>query len=260
MRRLKKKIFIGLFAGAVLTLSLVKHTALTPDSTQGNQTAQCCDSTNTSPIVASQQSPRENHASMNGTRGIGSIHKLQDVYSYDYFDDVQDVQIAAARKWGVKPVRNRKNAGKRKDELVFVGSNPFYKIDAAMNNSIPYLVPRAAIMLEDIARSFLDSLYLREIPLHKIIVSSVLRTEEDVARLRKINPNASEQSCHRFGTTIDIAYNRYQTVCPPGKQRRAVQNDTLKWVLTQVMRDMKETGRCYVKYEKKQGCFHLTVR
>lgn len=38
-----------------------------------------------------------------------------------------------------------------------------------------------------------------------------------------------------------------------------VRNDTLKWVLSEVLRDFREQGRCYVKYEVKQGCFHMTV-
>ena len=46
----------------------------------------------------------------------------------------------------------------------------------------------------------------------------------------------------------------------PGEPRRQVRNDTLKWVLAEVLRDMRESGRCYVKYEVKQGCFHITVR
>ena len=44
------------------------------------------------------------------------------------------------------------------------------------------------------------------------------------------------------------------------RPRRAVRNDTLKWVLSEVLRDMREAKRCYVKYEVKQGCFHLTAR
>jgi hypothetical protein len=39
-----------------------------------------------------------------------------------------------------------------------------------------------------------------------------------------------------------------------------VRNDTLKWVLSEVLRDMREQKRCYIKYEVKQGCFHMTVR
>ena len=31
-------------------------------------------------------------------------------------------------------------------------------------------------------------------------------------------------------------------------------------ILSEVLRDMREQGRCYIKYEVKQGCFHMTVR
>ncbi len=130
-----------------------------------------------------------------------------------------------------------------------------------MTHSIPCLVPRASELLSLIGRSYLDSLYVKGIPLHRIIVSSVLRTEDDVARLKMRNGNATEQSCHRFGTTFDVCYNRYSTVSlPGGPERRTVQSDTLKWVLSEVLRDIREQGRCYIKYEVKQGCFHITVR
>lgn len=189
-------------------------------------------------------------------------HPIRGVYSYrECFPDVQDVQIVAARAHGVTPVASRADAEKRKSELLYIGANPYYEIDPRMNRSIPYLVPRASHLLEHISRRFLDSLAVKQIPLHKLIVTSVLRTEEDVARLQRYNHNATEQSCHRFGTTFDISYNRFHTVSPPdGPERRAVRNDSLKFVLSEVLRDARDEGRCYVKYEVKQGCFHITVR
>ena len=57
-----------------------------------------------------------------------------------------------------------------------------------------------------------------------------------------------------------MAYNRYKTVEAPGEHRREVRNDTLKWVLAEVMRDMREKNRCLVKYEVNQGCWHITVK
>lgn len=193
---------------------------------------------------------------------FSSKHPIRGVYSYrECFPDIQDVQIVAARAHGVTPVASRADAEKRKSELLYIGANPYYEIDPRMNRSIPYLVPRASHLLEHISRRFLDSLAVKQIPLHKLIVTSVLRTEEDVARLQRYNHNATEQSCHRFGTTFDISYNRFHTVSPPGgPERRAVRNDSLKFVLSEVLRDAREEGRCYVKYEVKQGCFHITVR
>ena len=176
------------------------------------------------------------------------------------FPDNNDVQLVSANKHGVKPVENREDAENRKKELVFVGANPYYFIDP-LRSSIPYLVPRAAVLLNDIGRAYYDSLRIKNIPLHQIIVTSVLRSKEDVMKLRNYNGNATENSCHLYGTTFDVCYNRYKTINKlDGSKGRMVRNDTLKWVLSEVLRDMRENNRCYVKYEVKQGCFHITVR
>lgn len=175
------------------------------------------------------------------------------------FPDQNDVQLVAANKHGVAAVANRDDAERRKSELVYVGSSPFYHVDN-LKSSIPYLVPRAAELLHDIGRNFFDSLQTKQIPLHKVIVTSVLRSRADVAKLRSHNGNATENSCHLYGTTFDICYNRYKTVeDPEGESRRRVRNDTLKWVLSEVLNDMRQNKRCYIKYEVHQGCFHITV-
>ena len=277
MRRLKKKIFLGLFGGTVLLLGAVRLACPGVTGYAGEEETPAVEE-NFAARDKSVYGTRENrlrHAIKPDTArrvrlpslehdSAGSVrwHSVRSVPSYtDCFPDVQDVQIVAARRWGVSPVHSRKEAEHRLRELVYVGANPFYLIDGGMTHSIPYLVPRAANLLQAIGRSYLDSLYVKGIPLHRIIVSSVLRTEDDVASLQRRNGNATQQSCHLFGTTFDICYNRYSTVSPPGgPERRAVQNDTLKWVLSEVLRDIRGQGRCYVKYERNQGCFHVTVR
>ena len=177
---------------------------------------------------------------------IDKPHRIWSVPNYkNAFPDGQDIQILAAEKWGVRPVKNRENAEKRKNELVYVAASPYFHVDK-LNNSIPYLVPRAANLLQDIGQAFYDSLYVN--------VTSVMRSMDDVAKLQRHNQNATDRSCHLFGTTFDICYNRYHPVVKP------VRDDSLKWVLSEVLRDMREEGRCYVKYEVKQGCFHITVR
>ena len=159
----------------------------------------------------------------------------------------------------MKPVADRAEAERRKKELVYIGSNPYFHVDR-LRNSIPYLVPRASVLLQDIGRNFFDSLQVKGIPLHKIIVTSVLRSKADVEKLRNRNSNATQNSCHLYGTTFDVCYNRYKTVQDPdGPARRQVRNDTLKWVLSEVLNDIRLQKRCYVKYEVKQGCFHITV-
>ena len=181
-------------------------------------------------------------------------HRIRSVANYKTaFPDSQSVQIVAAEKWGVRPVQNREDAEKRMKELVYVGESPYYHVDR-LASSIPYLVPRAAVLLQDIGQAFYDSLYNKGVPFNKLIVTSVLRTMDDVAKLQRHNPNATERSCHLFGTTFDICYNRYHAVTRP------VRDDTLKYVLSEVLRDKRQEGRCYIKYEVKQGCFHMTVR
>lgn len=191
----------------------------------------------------------------------GENHPVMGVYSYSKaFPDSNELQLVSAKRLGVSIVKDRMEAEERKEELVYVAANPYYHVDR-LKNSIPYLVPRAAVLLNDIGRNFFDSLYIKGIPLHKMVVSSVMRSQQDLDNLRKKNRNASENSCHLHGTTFDIAYNRYVTVeDPDGPSRREVANDTLKWVLSEVVRDLRMQQRCYVKYEVKQGCFHITAR
>ena len=284
MRRLKKKIFLGVFGGMVAVLGVVRLACpeVTLPNDEGGHDVAAADTTRVAMPVPTreyssthtrvlQYSHESTESKLKGQElarltqdpeGRVRWHPVRSVPSYSAcFPDVQEVQIVAARKWGVRPVRDRKEAEHRRNELVYVGASPFYCLDKGMTHSIPYLVPRAADLLSTIGRNYMDSLYVKGIPLHQIIVSSVLRTQEDVARLQRRNGNAESQSCHLFGTTFDICYNRYSTVSPPGgPERRAVQSDTLKWVLSEVLRDIRQQGRCYIKYEVKQGCFHITVR
>lgn len=186
---------------------------------------------------------------------------LKSALTLDYaveFNDSNHVQLLAAQQWGVSPVKDRANAEQRKDELVYMACTPYYEL-ARLDASIPYLVPHAAILLQDIGRAFLDSLQARQMPLYRIVVSSVLRSEADVARLRRSNKNATENSCHLYATTFDINY----TVFKPVSSSREIDSDmeiTLKRILGLVLYDLRSQGRCYVKYERIQPCFHITVR
>lgn len=221
------------------------------------------------PGVAATATPVANETSADTTMVVNhnvlasttKPHPIRSVASYKQsFPDSNAVQLIAAERWGVTPVKDRADAESRKKELVYMSASPYYHVDP-LRQSIPYLVPRASILLHDIGRAFFDSLIVKGVPLHRFIVTSVLRTQEDVARLRNFNQNATENSCHLYGTTFDICYNRYQTVEDPhGQPRRQVRNDTLKYILSEVLRDMRQQERCYIKYEVKQGCFHMTVR
>ena len=270
-KELRKHRFVEAFGIVVIVLALVR--CAFPDiSTQKSETAEVLDSiaveaasvevepVETEPVESEpvEVVPAE------ATRYVADgerYHRIKSVPSYkNSFPDNNDVQLTAANRWGVKPVKNRRDAELRKNELVYIDCSPYYYIDP-LYSSIPYLTPRAAILLQDIGQAFFDSLQVKGVPLHRFIVTSVLRTQDDVVKLRRHNGNATENSCHLYGTTIDICYNRYKTVEDPGgPSRRQVRNDSLKYILSEVLNDMRQQNRCYVKYEVKQGCFHMTVR
>ena len=176
------------------------------------------------------------------------------------FPDLNDIQLATAQKLGIPIIADREEAIRRKDELVYVGESPYYDIDK-LTYSIPYLIPRAARLLEEISRSFVDSLATRGIPFYKPLVTSLLRTQKDVNRLRRVNCNASANSCHCYGTTFDIAYSKFIPVCDPDAEKQTtVWPPELKQILAEVIDDQRKKGTCYVRYEVHQSCFHITAR
>lgn len=189
-------------------------------------------------------------------------HRIYSVSNYNLcFPDINDVQIAYAKRHGISPQATRRDLERQASErMVYVGSNPYYHVEE-LKRSVPYLVPRAALLLQKIGRNFMDSLFLKHIPPAHFIVTSVTRSIEDVAKLQNYNRNASANSCHFYGTTFDISYNRYQPISrPDGTTVRLARSDSLKWVLSEVLNDLRKQGACNVKYEVHQSCFHITVR
>ena len=170
------------------------------------------------------------------------------------FNDVNDVHVEKAKAVGL-----RKIPDKRDDidftRLVKVEDSDYLVIDD-LRYSVPYLTKAAAAELDRISRAFHDSLTRKQFPVYKLVCSSILRTEEDVARLKKSgNPNASDNSSHCYGTTFDITYTRYWR---DEETDEFMQPYELTKVLAEVLRDEKDAGRILVKYERKEHCFHIT--
>jgi len=182
--------------------------------------------------------------------------RREPVRQYDrLFNDLNEVQLEAARKNGLpEPITTDQAPNNRR--LVHIAPNQYYDVQK-LTHSVPYLVPKAAKLLEDMGKAFQDSLFNRGYNRnHRFTVTSVLRTEETVKQLRKTNVNSTENSCHCYGTTFDISYFTYTTP----QVGKAASVDKMRQILYQVAYDMKKQGRCYVKYEKKQTCLHITVR
>ena len=194
---------------------------------------------------------------------LNNPHNIRGVVSYKRsFNDLNDVQLATAKRIGIRPIASREEAEDEVESayLERIASCERYDVDS-LTHSIPYLIPKASALLDTIGVNFLDSLENKGLNPNKVIVTSVTRTKEDVKRLRRTNGNASLNSCHFYGTTFDLSWKRFAKVeDPDGRPMQDVNADTLKLVLSEVLRDLRKADRCYVKYELKQGCFHITAR
>lgn len=179
-------------------------------------------------------------------KNIGALGKV--------FNDSNYLQLQAARNMGIDPIEDLQSAYFMKRPLVKVSENEYYHIDS-LRHSLPYLVPEAAALLQQIGKNFIDSLHNRGGDNYKIKVTSLLRTPETVGRLRRVNVNATDSSTHQFATTFDISYTNFFCL----DERRQINQGDLKNLLAEVLLDLRKQGKCLVKYEYKTGCFHITV-
>ncbi|MCM1032473.1 MAG: DUF5715 family protein [Odoribacter sp.] len=172
------------------------------------------------------------------------------------FNDSNHIHLEAATALGINPIKTDADIINLSRPLVRISSCPEYFLDE-LTHSYPYLVPEAAQLLHDIGSAFNDSLVARGGGNYRIKVTSVLRTPATVKRLRRVNRNATEVSTHNFGTTFDISYSKFIYDSAEGPSRTF---EDLKNLLAEVLDDMRAKGRCFVKFEYKQSCFHITTR
>lgn len=194
--------------------------------------------------------------------GIGEAEGPREVIYYrnrlpysSLFADMNETHLNVARSLGLSAIPQAREDVKKLKNLVEITDNEYYIVDD-LKYSMPYLTKGAARELETIAKAFSDSLKSKNLLDYKLIVSSLLRTEEDVTRLKRSgNPNASSNSAHCYGTTFDITYTRYYS---EDESEAFMQPFELTKVLGEVLLDQKNSSRCLVKYERKEHCFHIT--
>ena len=173
-----------------------------------------------------------------------------------HFGDINSTQLSAARKYGITPLANRQEAAESVGSLCRVGDNAYYTL-APMSHSVPYLTPGAASLLSLIGQRFQQELAKSGYRKHRIVVTSLLRTEADVQRLQRTNSNATRNSCHMYATTFDLSYVRFNRIDTSGS---SVDNNTMANILGRVLNELRDSGLCYVKYETQQRCYHITSR
>jgi hypothetical protein len=133
-------------------------------------------------------------------------------------------------------------------KLILVSEGNGYRVDK-LTHSYPYVTPQSKAILNEIGQAF-QSLTKDET---FFTISSVTRTPEQQKNLRKRNRNATSGiSSHSYGVSFDISYIRFN-----GKRggNRSVQDD-----LEKVLNEFQAANKIFFIKERKQSCYHVTVR
>jgi uncharacterized protein YcbK (DUF882 family) len=170
-------------------------------------------------------------------------------------NDSNKFHLEVAEANGIEPIYTLSQAWQQGGRMEKLHTCEAYYLDN-LTHSMPYLVPKAHTLLKDIGIAFRDSLQARGGGDYRIKVTSVLRTPALVRQLRRRNRNAVDTSAHLFGTTFDISYLKF--ICDSARTPRT--QEDMKNLLGEVVEQMRQQNRCFVKYERKQACYHITVR
>jgi hypothetical protein len=195
---------------------------------------------------------------------------------------LNDDHVAAARRNGVGPARDSANVAAlvRSGDLVRLPDSTRWWVLRDLDRSLPYVTPGTRAALEEIGRRFHARLDERGLPPFRLDVTSVLRTSQQQAALRRRNANAAESvSSHQFGTTVDIAYLSFAapdsldhtSLAPPPGQRLTrplrTRLDTIavryaphiEGELGAVLQELQRDGAVLPLRERSQPVFHVTV-
>jgi len=171
------------------------------------------------------------------------------------FCDSNFLQLQAACAMGFRPIGDLSSTYAINRPVVPIRSCEAYLLDS-LSMSMPYLVPEAAQLLYDIGIAFSDTIRARGGKDYRMRVTSLTRSDHSVSRLKRRNRAATTMSCHRYGTTFDISWVKFDCL----DSAYVVSLEDLKNILAEIIWEKREQGRCYAIYERRQGCFHVTVR
>ena len=201
---------------------------------------------------------------------------------FDRYDN--DAHLVVARRLGVpQPV-----TGEMRDRLLTEGrlvrldDSAFWTV-RELDHSTALVTPDALALLTEIGERFQARLGDLGVPPLRFEITSVLRTADDQARLRRTNRNATRGvTTHQFGTTVDIAYSSFRAPQTPAldldageapelepylRQIEALAAETgaarmsreLQAELGRVLKAMQDEGKVMVTLEVRQPVFHITV-
>ena len=165
--------------------------------------------------------------------------------------------LEAAQAVGIRPCATLEELNKQKARMRKIRTCHNYVVEE-LQHSEPYLTIGAANELNVIGQEFEDILERNGCPHYRFIITSVTRTDASIRKLQRSgNVNATNNSAHRYGTTFDITYRRFDK---DDSSPDYMTEENLKLALAQVLLNEQRAGHIYVKYEYKQACFHITSR
>ncbi|MBD0320066.1 MAG: hypothetical protein ICV87_07025, partial [Gemmatimonadetes bacterium] len=189
--------------------------------------------------------------------------------------DVNARQLAVAQAGGVRASGTAEiERLRRSGRLVELEDTTRYWVMRDLTHSVPFSTPSAKGMLLEASRRFQARMDELGLPRFRLTVTSVLRTDETQAELRRRNSNAaSGVSAHEFGTTMDISHIRFSPPpAEPGLPPELVQlrdslltdvaqrnASALQGELGRVLGEMRREGKLKVMMERQQPVYHTTV-
>lgn len=173
-----------------------------------------------------------------------------------HFCDLHGEIPKAAKEYGIKPIETRKQLRRKGRSLRKIRSNKYYLLDP-MEHSSPFLTAGAKGLLKEIGKRFQRELARLGYRPHRIISTSMLRTREDIGKLRRVNGNAATNSSHLYATSFDLSYTRFNRI---GMEGDPVDNNTMCNILGKIIFDLRKNGDCWAIYEPNQHCIHVTAR
>lgn len=180
------------------------------------------------------------------------------------FRDLNKEHLRYAKSRGIVPLKAGDDAREQAEKLagqgrlVAVKDNRYYVV-AHLTHSYPYLIPEASALLDEIGKRFRKKLKEKEMPEYHFKVTSLLRTPDSQKRLRSANGNATTQSAHLYGTTFDITYKSLTKKNFLGGERSVADGAALR-LLSETIGELRQEKKLVVVTEKKERCFHITVR
>lgn len=182
----------------------------------------------------------------------------------DRYRDLNPLHLGLAKRNGISAIKTNKDFAEgidkllKDDQLVEISDNSYYRV-CHLTHSHPYLTPAAKQFLIDLGEKFRKKLDEKDMPDYYFQISSLLRTQENQKKLSRSNGNASPNTSHLYGTTFDIPYSTlirntllwYETEVADGSASK---------ILSEAIGELRDEGRCVVVTEKKERCFHITIK